>query len=242
MPKYLFVLISFSVISCMNPGHRMLMHENQKDQPIQADQEGKSSIDSADNSKFEGDLSEEDFDPRLSKAQRLSENQIDNLKATIPGSYFDWPVDQARLTRGYFLKPSRGKSKRPHLGIDLAAPKGTSIYAAHDGVVIYVGREFKGYGRMIMLEGKYGWATLYAHLTRARVKQGMHVRQGDLIGDMGRTGRATGVHLHFEIRKLSGPVNPMKFLPSAPRFAGAPTVLLPDSDRLDARTADTKSL
>lgn len=140
----------------------------------------------------------------------------------LPAPYFDWPVDQARLTRGFFIKPPRGKSKRPHLGIDLAAPKGTSIYAAHDGTVIYVGREFKGFGRMIMIEGKGGWATLYAHLTKARVKEGTQVRQGDLIGDMGKTGRATGVHLHFEIRKQSGPVDPMKFLPQAPRFAGKP--------------------
>ncbi len=146
-------------------------------------------------------------------------------KGTMPAPYFDWPVDQARLTRGFFIKPPRGKSKRPHLGIDLAAPKGTSIYAAHDGTVIYVGREFKGFGRMIMIEGKAGWATLYAHLTKARVKEGYQVRQGDLIGDMGKTGRATGVHLHFEIRKQSGPVDPLKFLPKAPRFAGLPMKL-----------------
>ena len=143
-------------------------------------------------------------------------------RGTIPGSYFEWPVDQARLTRGYFIKPARGKSKRPHLGIDLAAPKGTSIYASHDGTVIYVGKQFKGFGRMIMIEGKSGWASLYAHLTKAHVKEGMQVRQGDLIGDMGRTGRATGVHLHFEIRKQSGPVDPLKFLPMSPRFAGMP--------------------
>lgn len=153
----------------------------------------------------------------------------EDSSSTVPHSYFDWPVDQARLTRGFFLIPPRGKSKRPHLGIDLAAPKGTSIYSAHDGTVIYVGRAFKGFGKMIMIEGKMGWATLYAHLTKSRVKEGEQVRQGDLIGDMGRTGRATGVHLHFEIRKQSGPVDPLRFLPKSPRFAGLPAKIEDES-------------
>lgn len=134
---------------------------------------------------------------------------------TIPSPQFDWPVDEARMTRGFFLKDPRGRSRRPHLGIDLAAPRKTPIYASHSGTVIYVGREFRGFGRMIMIEGKGGWATLYAHLSKAKVKEGQSVRQGDLIGEMGRTGRATGVHLHFEIRKQSGPVDPLEYLPQA---------------------------
>lgn len=148
-------------------------------------------------------------------ASKLPGQKISSGDDTIPGPKFDWPVDEARMTRGFFLKDPRGRTRRPHLGIDLAAPKKTPIYAAHSGTVIYVGKEFKGFGRMIMIEGKGGWATLYAHLSKARVKEGQSVRQGDLIGDMGRTGRATGVHLHFEIRKRSGPVDPMLFLPQA---------------------------
>lgn len=143
----------------------------------------------------------------------LPNKKFSREDGNIPGPKFDWPVDEARMTRGFFLKDPRGHSRRPHFGIDLAAPKKTPIYAAHNGTVIYVGREFRGFGRMIMIEGKGGWATLYAHLSKARVKEGQSVRQGDLIGDMGRTGRATGVHLHFEIRKQSGPVDPMLFLP-----------------------------
>lgn len=65
--------------------------------------------------------------------------------------YFNWPVDSARMTRGFL--PNR---RRPHLGIDLAAPKNTPIFAAHDGVVIYAGKDFRGYGRMVMIEGKKG--------------------------------------------------------------------------------------
>jgi murein DD-endopeptidase MepM/ murein hydrolase activator NlpD len=126
--------------------------------------------------------------------------------------FFDWPVDEARMTRGFSLDPT-GKRRRPHLGIDLAAPKGTRILAAHDGLVVYAGKDFKGFGKMILIEGKNQWATLYAHLTKALVSEGDVVRQGDLIGQMGRTGRASGVHLHFEIRKDKTPVDPLSYLP-----------------------------
>jgi len=128
--------------------------------------------------------------------------------------YFDWPVDAARMTRGYL--PNR---RKPHLGVDLAAPKGTNVYASHDGVVIYTGREFKGYGKMIMLEGPDGWATLYAHFSKILAKEGQVVKQGDIIGAMGSTGRSTGSHLHFEIRRLKGPVDPLLYLPKIRRLA-----------------------
>lgn len=123
---------------------------------------------------------------------------------------FDWPVDNARMTRGFLPK-----KRRPHLGLDLAAPKGTPILAAQSGTVIYAGREFRGYGKMILIESGNGWATLYAHFNRILVSEGQKVRQGEVVGEMGRTGRATGVHLHFEIRKNRGPVDPLPLLPRA---------------------------
>lgn len=131
----------------------------------------------------------------------------ENLDSSSP--QFDWPVDEARFIRGY-----NKKRHRPHLGIDLAAPKGTPILSSIKGTVIYVGREFRGYGRMILIESQGGWATLYAHLDKAYVTQGQQVNQGEVIGAMGRTGRATGVHLHFEIRKNKGPVDPLVLLPN----------------------------
>lgn len=132
----------------------------------------------------------------------------------LPPHAIDWPVDEARLTRGYFLKHPTRKKGRPHLGLDLANKKGTAIFSSHDGVVIYAGRGFRGYGRMIMVEANNGeYATLYAHLSKIRVRQGYQVKQGDWIGDMGSTGRSTGPHLHFEIRTLAGPVDPLLYLP-----------------------------
>jgi murein DD-endopeptidase MepM/ murein hydrolase activator NlpD len=122
---------------------------------------------------------------------------------------FEWPVDKARLTRG-FLPDAR---PRPHLGLDLAAIRGTPIYAAQGGTVIYAGTGFSGYGRFIIIENEIGWATFYSHLDKMLVKNGEKVEKGQKIGKMGRTGRATGTHLHFEVRKDKKAIDPLAFLP-----------------------------
>jgi murein DD-endopeptidase MepM/ murein hydrolase activator NlpD len=155
---------------------------------------------------------DEDFADLTLPETTVSSIQEQDAKAKVIS--FDWPVNSARLTRGFIPKPT-GKRKRPHLGLDLAALKGTPIFASHEGTVIYVGREFKGYGRMIMVEGKKGLASLYAHLSKSTIKTGQTVHQGDKIGEMGRTGRASGVHLHFEIRTENGPVDPLQYLPTS---------------------------
>ncbi len=122
----------------------------------------------------------------------------------------DWPVDKARMTRGFLPK-----KRRPHLGLDLASAKGTPVFAAHTGTVIYAGREFRGYGNMVLIETGVGVATLYAHFDKIYVSEGQKVRQGEVIGGMGMTGRATGVHLHFEVRRNKTPVDPLPLLPKS---------------------------
>ncbi len=126
----------------------------------------------------------------------------------------EWPVDSARLTRGFL--PHK---KRPHLGVDLAAPKGTPVLSAQNGMVIYAGRDFRGYGRMVLVESGNGIATLYAHFDRIYVTEGQRVHSGEILGAMGRSGRATGVHLHFEVRKDKGPIDPLPLLPGGTRIA-----------------------
>ena len=127
--------------------------------------------------------------------------------APANGMNFDWPVEDARLSRGFLL------GKRWHYGLDLASKKGTPILASEAGVVIYVGRGFSGYGKLIVIEHNDTWATLYSHLNKFNVKEGTKVARGDQIAEMGRTGHATGVHLHFEIRYNRQPVNPLMYLP-----------------------------
>lgn len=140
-------------------------------------------------------------------ARKMASDLSPNMDRQI---FFDWPVDKARMTRGFL--PNK---RRPHLGIDLAANRGTPILASQGGTVIYAGREFRGYGKMVLIESGDGWATLYAHFDKILVAEGQRVHQGEVIGAMGRTGRATGVHLHFEIRKNRGPIDPLPLLPSS---------------------------
>ena len=128
--------------------------------------------------------------------------------APVSSPDFMWPVEKVRLTQKF-----KNSGKR-HLGIDLGAYKNAPIYAAADGVVIYVGRDFSGFGKLIIIEHQGDrWATFYAHLNKFNVKEGQRVRKGKMIGKMGNTGRSTGVHLHFEIRYNRTPVDPLLFLP-----------------------------
>lgn len=126
---------------------------------------------------------------------------------------FDWPVWEARMSRGFLPKGTK-RRRRPHKGIDLAAARGTAVMASHDGTIIYTGKGFKGYGKMIMIESPDGWATLYGHLDKIIVHEGAKIKQGEVIGALGNTGRSSGPHLHFEIRKLDGPVDPLPLLPA----------------------------
>lgn len=120
---------------------------------------------------------------------------------------FDWPVDDARMSRGFLT------GKKNHWGLDLANKRGTPILASERGIVIYTGKGFRGYGNLIVIEHNEEWATLYSHLHKIEVEEGQAVQQGQRIGQMGRTGRASGVHLHFEIRHNRQPVNPLPYLP-----------------------------
>ncbi|RNF36286.1 M23 family metallopeptidase [Paracoccus methylarcula] len=103
---------------------------------------------------------------------------------------------------------------RMHEGVDMAGPSGTPVYATGDGVVSFAGRQ-SGYGNLIKVTHELGTETRYAHLSRIRVKQGQRVSQGELIGDMGNTGRSTGPHLHYEVHMNGRAVDPMRFIKAA---------------------------
>ena len=119
-----------------------------------------------------------------------------------------WPA-KGTLTSGYGWRWGR-----MHKGIDIAAPIGTPIMAAASGEVIFAGWNSGGYGNLVKLRHPDGSVTLYAHNNRVMVRNGQRVRQGQLIAEMGSTGRSTGPHLHFEIRPNgSTAINPMARLP-----------------------------
>ncbi|MBF9029810.1 peptidoglycan DD-metalloendopeptidase family protein [Rhodobacterales bacterium HKCCE3408] len=107
--------------------------------------------------------------------------------------------------------PFGPRSGRMHEGTDLAGARGTPILATADGVVTFAGTQ-SGYGNMIEIRHAFGLTTRYAHLSRIRVSEGERVSRGDRIGDMGNTGRSTGPHLHYEVRRDGRPTNPMTFI------------------------------
>jgi len=120
-----------------------------------------------------------------------------------------------RLTSpfGYRIHPVT-KRRAMHEGTDLAAPRGTPLYATADGVVAFAGLS-NGYGKLIKIRHAMGFETRFGHLSRIRVKKGQRVSRGDRIGDVGSTGRSTGPHVHYEIRIGGKPVNPMTYIKAA---------------------------
>jgi murein DD-endopeptidase MepM/ murein hydrolase activator NlpD len=122
-----------------------------------------------------------------------------------------WPVNAVHINQGFKTGPTK---RTRHMGIDLGGTRNTPIHAAHDGYIVYTGRDFHGYGRMIILESKdKSYATFYAHLNQITTKEGKYIHAGDVIGKMGRTGHATGIHLHFELRIAQLAVDPTPYLP-----------------------------
>lgn len=121
------------------------------------------------------------------------------------------PIDGARLTSGFGMRrhPILGYSKM-HKGVDFAAPTGTPIYAAGNGVVEEVGPK-GAYGNYVRIRHNNEIATAYAHLSRfgRNIRRGARVTQGDVIGFVGSTGRSTGPHLHYEVMRRGKQVNPL---------------------------------
>jgi murein DD-endopeptidase MepM/ murein hydrolase activator NlpD len=137
-------------------------------------------------------------------------NQNENSKAdkSIQSDTYIWPVSNIDVssTFGY-------RSGRLHAGIDLRAPRGTPIKASSNGKVIFSGRK-SGFGKIIIIAHANGFETVYAHNSRNLVNTGQSVRQGSVIAKMGRTGNATGSHVHFELRRRGKSIDPKRYLPA----------------------------
>ena len=150
------------------------------------------------------------------------------LDAQHPASVrFIWPVPGSTLSQPfgpspYPFEPPLGTYPHFHTGLDLAAPLGTPVYAAGDGIVVAATQSDVGYGNHIILAHDGHTLTLYGHLQVMGVKAGDTVKQGQVIGLMGSTGNSTGPHTHFEVRIDGVPVNPALFLPALPPGATGP--------------------
>ncbi|OGP59456.1 MAG: hypothetical protein A2162_12515, partial [Deltaproteobacteria bacterium RBG_13_52_11b] len=127
-------------------------------------------------------------------------------KIVYPKSDFIWPLWGSR-TAGF-----DDSDRDRHQGIDIASPLGTPIKASSSGVVVYSGNTIKGYGNLIILRHPGEWVTVYAHNQANLVEEGTSVEKGQVIAKVGQTGRATGPHLHFEVRRNNKAVDPMLLL------------------------------
>jgi murein DD-endopeptidase MepM/ murein hydrolase activator NlpD len=131
-----------------------------------------------------------------------TENQIRS-----PG--YIWPLKRIDVSSRYGRR--RG---RLHAGIDLRAPRGTPIHASAAGRVIFSGYN-RGYGHLIVIDHGGGIETAYAHNNRNIAKKGQQVKQGQVVATVGRSGNATGYHVHFEIRRHGQAVNPIRYVQAA---------------------------
>jgi murein DD-endopeptidase MepM/ murein hydrolase activator NlpD len=149
----------------------------------------------------------------LTKNEKLAAKMVDQIlelgawRIAVQKIPFAHPLNETfQYTSGF--GPRWGTM---HYGTDMAAKHGSAILATADGVINFAGWE-KGYGKLIKIKHDFGYETRYAHLAKINVSVGQRISQGDQIGKMGNTGRSTGTHLHYEIRRNGKPINPMKYI------------------------------
>ena len=167
----------------------------------------------------------EEMEEELNKAARALDAQIKAKEreyaaqvANVPSeSGYLWPLPGGYNTisslAGGRIHPVTGKPGN-HAGIDIPAPSGTNIYAAKSGVVIHAAKgtgSSWSYGNYVIVSHSDGTSTLYAHMSRIGCKEGQTVKQGDVVGYVGTTGRSTGNHLHFEVRSGSTRKDPVNY-------------------------------
>ena len=141
----------------------------------------------------------------------MARNKADML-AHIP-AIFPLKETEVKYISSYFgYRPDPiYKIEKFHSGMDFTAALGTEAYATGDGVVFDVERNEWGYGNMVILDHGYGYKTRYAHLLKPAVRKGQKVKRGQVIGYIGATGKATGVHLHYEVLKNDDQIDPINF-------------------------------
>lgn len=155
-----------------------------------------------------------------SSSNAVSDNEkyslYDEYLSRLLNSVAFTPMGYPRLSSitsgfGYRANPFDSESAELHPGVDFKGATGDPVRVTADGKVVFTGRK-SGYGNCIIVQHKNDFETLYGHLSRINVEDGQQVKTGDVIGKVGSTGRTTGPHLHYEVRKNGKPINPVKFL------------------------------
>lgn len=157
-------------------------------------------------------------------AAKAAPKQVASSKRRRVAPNLTWPIENVRVTSGFGTRRHPiFKKRKHHKGVDFQARKGDRVLSAGTGKVI-VARRHRSYGLRVEVDHGDGIVTSYSHLSSMLVKRGDEVKPGDDIGLAGRTGRATGVHLHFEVMIDGRDVNPLKFLGPVPTATDAADV------------------
>jgi len=139
--------------------------------------------------------------------------KISNLERSLfLGTGFLYPLPRKstpRLTSNFGMRrnPFDQRYMEFHSGVDIACPRGSDILAARNGRVVFTGYR-DGYGKLVVIEHEHGYRSYYGHLSRPLVKRGQRVKRGEAVALSGNTGRTTGPHLHFEVRRGGTAVHP----------------------------------
>lgn len=152
-------------------------------------------------------------------ARRLSAPKTPSALVSLPKEPKEVPLERIALiwpVQGEVARGFAQDATRRHDGVDILAPQGTLIQAAADGEVIFSDWGPGGYGRIVIVQHQIDLVTIYAHNHTNLVRPGQRVRQGEPIATVGQSGRATGNHLHFEVRYKAVPISPYKLLPRRP--------------------------
>ncbi|MCA9372956.1 M23 family metallopeptidase [Candidatus Woesebacteria bacterium] len=165
-------------------------------------------------------LNDETFELATGQYLMVPEGIKPEEKKTVPvrsaGYLAQTPSAGSVTAQGSFVWPTSGTITQRysfyHKAIDIANRSAGAILAADSGTVVAAGWDNSGYGNRIMIDHGNGYVTLYGHLSSFQVGQGQTVNRGDVLGQMGSTGRSTGTHLHFEIRQGGVLLNPLNFL------------------------------
>ncbi|MFN4091600.1 MAG: M23 family metallopeptidase [Brevundimonas sp.] len=133
---------------------------------------------------------------------------------------FEKPLKGFAVNSPFGFRKLAGEGRgRAHKGVDMAAPRGTSVYAAAEGRVLRTGYDAGGYGNFVEVRHPNGMTSLYGHLSRIDVASGMQLSGGQRLGLVGSTGYSTGPHLHFEVKRGGVQVNPARIMGHAFRVA-----------------------
>ncbi|MDQ0062074.1 murein hydrolase activator EnvC family protein [Paenibacillus harenae] len=195
--------------------NHLIAKEHEKEQMIASYNSDLQSLDSELEELEEiGEEAEQQLMQLASEVSKLN-SEANRISNPYSGGKLGMPVkDNYRVSSNFGTRvhPITGK-KHTHSGIDFAAPQGTDIYAAEDGVVI-ISQTWSSYGECIVIDHGNGLWTLYGHIRKGgrMVSKGDTVERGDKIAEVGSTGNSTGPHLHFEVRKNEVAVNPGGYL------------------------------